>query len=122
MHSNPTQMVRPNVDMRTVSMHPFHKKGSNGTVSKFQAFAEINMKQGVTSMKSNESRKLLQRNFEVFLKFSKFSIQQVGERFNKECQPQVPMSQSKHGSKLMLIFVLSSIPLDQIRAPPTMSK
>eukprot|EP00984_Skeletonema_dohrnii_P006834 scaffold2434_cov151-Skeletonema_dohrnii-CCMP3373.AAC.1 len=30
-------------------------------------------------MKSNESRKLLRRNFEVFLKFSKFSIQQVGE-------------------------------------------
>ncbi|KAK1743965.1 hypothetical protein QTG54_005562 [Skeletonema marinoi] len=43
---------------------------------------------GCHVMKSNESRKLLRRNFEVFLKFSKFSIQQVGERFNKECQPQ----------------------------------
>ena len=48
---------------------------------------------GCHVMKSNESRKLLRRNFEVFLKFSKFSIQQVGERFNKECQPQVPMVQ-----------------------------
>ena len=79
MHSNPTQMVRPNVDMRTVSMHPFHKKGSNGTVSKFQAFAEINMKQGVTSMKSNESENFFGETLRFSERFSKFSIQQVGE-------------------------------------------
>ena len=55
-------------------------------------------------MKSNESRKLLRRNFEVFLKFSKFSIQQVGERFNTECQPQVPMVQASLNQRYPVIL------------------
>eukprot|EP00985_Skeletonema_marinoi_P022792 scaffold14742_cov142-Skeletonema_marinoi.AAC.4 len=48
-------------------------------------------KQGVTSMKSNESENFFGETLRFSERFSKFSIQQVGERFNKECQPQVPM-------------------------------